>query len=261
MERVSPLSRSDGERPPVASLLLLNPTPFTLRRLAAASVAAAAVLLAAPPTPAVPQERLVIRGAISGTHLRLDVSHGRLLVDGHMARRVSRGCRHAGRRGVAVCALQDVGSIEVDTGPADDKVEVLHKLPMPLTARLGRGSDKLIGNGEADTCYPQGTERNRCVGGGGRDVCVAAAVNTDCLGGPGNDYCQTSGGSDGCWGGPGRDVCRMGGGEDGCHGNGGNDRLYGGPGADRLYGGPGFDYCDGGPGRGRSQGCEAGPGH
>jgi Ca2+-binding RTX toxin-like protein len=176
-----------------------------------------------------------------------------------MARRLSGGCRPAGRRGVAVCGLGHVGAIEVDTGPAGDKVEVLRKLPVPLTVHLGGGSDKFIGNGERDTCYPQGTRRNRCVGGGGRDVCLTGHRNTDCVGGPGNDYCRARGGSDGCWGGRGRDVCVMGGGHDGCHGEGGRDRLYGGPASDRLYGGPGFDYCDGGPGRGRSQGCEAGP--
>jgi serralysin len=176
-----------------------------------------------------------------------------------MSQRLSGGCRPAGHRGVAVCGLGHVGSIEVDTGQAGDKVEVLRKLPVPLTVHLGGGSDKFIGNGERDTCYPQGTRRNRCVGGGGRDVCLTGHRNTDCVGGPGNDYCRARGGSDGCWGGRGRDVCVMGGGHDGCHGEGGRDRLYGGPASDRLYGGPGFDYCDGGPGRGRSQGCEAGP--
>jgi Ca2+-binding RTX toxin-like protein len=40
-----------------------------------------------------------------------------------------------------------------------------------------------------------------------------------------------------------------------------DDRLYGGSGADQLYGGPGNDFCDGGPGRGKSHGCERGPGH
>jgi Ca2+-binding RTX toxin-like protein len=209
---------------------------------------------------AVPQDRIVIRGANSGTHLRLDLRRGQLLVTGRTGG-VSRGCQRPAGHGVAVCDLSHAGAIEVDTGPAGDKVEVLRKLPVPLTAHLGRGSDKFIGNGEPDACYSGGTERNRCIGGGGNDVCVTGPVNTDCLGGPGNDYCRASSGSDGCWGGPGRDVCLMGGGHDGCHGEGGDDRLYGGPASDRLYGGPGFDYCDGGPGRGRSQGCEAGPGH
>jgi hypothetical protein len=234
---------------------------LTSWRLPAAITAAIALLLVAGAGSAIPQDRIVIRGALSGTHLRLEVRHARLLVDGHMGRRVSPGCHPAGRRSVAVCGLGHVGSIEVDTGPASDKVEVLKKLPVPLTAYLGGGSDKLIGNGERDTCYPQGTRRNRCVGGGGRDICVTGPRNTDCVGGAGNDYCKASSGSDGCWGGPGRDICLMGGGHDGCHGEGGDDRLYGGPSSDRLYGGSGFDYCDGGRGRGRSQGCEAGPRH
>ncbi len=146
-------------------------------------------------------------------------------------------------------------------GPSDDKVEVLDPLPVPLTAYLGAGSDKLIGNAEPDTCYPQGTRRNRCIGGGGDDVCISAPVNTDCVGGAGNDYCRVRDGSDGCWGGPGRDICIMGAGHDGCHGEGGADRLYGGPASDQLYGGRGSDYCDGGPGIGYSHACESGPGH
>lgn len=202
----------------------------------------------------------MIQGALTGTHLRIEADGGNLIVRGHTAPRLSQACRHGGH-GVAICGLEGVGSVEIDTGPAGDKVEVLNKLPVPLTARLGAGSDKFIGSGENDTCYPGGTKRNRCIGGGGHDVCITGPRNTDCLGGPGNDYCKAGDGSDGCWGGPGDDVCLMGGGEDGCHGGPGSDRLYGGPGRDRLYGGPGFDYCNGGPGRGRSQGCEAGPGH
>jgi Ca2+-binding RTX toxin-like protein len=230
------------------------------RRVAVALAAGTVALFAAGAGPAVPQGRIVIRGATSGTHLRLDVRAGQLLVSGRTAG-APIGCRPAAERGLAVCGLSHVGSIEVDTGPADDKVEVLKKLPVPLTAHLGAGSDKLIGNGEPDTCYPEGTRRNRCIGGGGPDVCITGPKNTDCVGGAGNDYCKAGPGSDGCWGGPGRDTCLMGGGHDGCHGEGGDDRLYGGPASDRLYGGPGFDYCDGGRGRGRSQDCEAGPRH
>ena len=199
---------------------------------------------------AVPEGRIVIHGAETGTHLRLSLSGGELVVTGPMAA-ATEGCRLAPGNGAATCPLSGVGQVEVDTGPADDKVEVLEKLPVPLIAYLGAGSDKLIGSGEADSCHPQGTARNRCIGNGGNDVCVAAPVNTDCVGGPGNDYCKTSDGSDGCWGGPGNDYCSMGAGQDGCHGEAGNDRLYGGPGGDQLYGGERLRLCDGesGPGR------------
>jgi Ca2+-binding RTX toxin-like protein len=203
----------------------------------------------------------VIRGADSGSHLRLAVRGEHIVVDGHMAPGHPAGCRFTHGRSVAVCPLAGVGSVVVDMGPSSDKVEVLDRLPVPLTVFLGTGSDKLIGNSEPDACYPQGTRRNRCVGGAGNDVCIAGPRNTDCVGGPGNDLCKTSTGSDGCWGGPGRDVCHMGAGHDGCHGDGGNDRLFGGRASDQLYGGPGFDYCDGGRGVGRSHHCEAGPGH
>jgi RTX calcium-binding nonapeptide repeat (4 copies) len=219
----------------------------------------AALLLTLGGETASPLGRIVIDGPDSGTHLRLEASGRSLTVFGPVAGEPA-GCHFAQGRRTAVCPLGGVGSIEVDMGPADDKVEVLTPLPVPLTAYLGSGSDKLIGSAEADTCYPQGSVRNRCIGGGGNDVCISAPVNTDCVGGPGDDYCRTGEGSDGCWGGPGRDVCYMGEGHDGCHGEGGDDRLFGGPSSDQLYGGGGFDHCDGDPGVGRSRECETGPG-
>ena len=201
----------------------------------------------------------MVSGADSGSHLRLTVSGENIMVDGYMAPGRPTGCRVTRERLLAVCPLAGVSEIEVDMGPSGDMVEVLDRLPIPLTVYLGNGSDKFIGNGERDTCYPQGARRNRCVGGGGNDICITGPRNSDCVGGPGNDFCKHETGSDGCWGGPGQDVCLMGSGQDGCHGDGGNDRLYGGPSPDQLYGGPGFDYCNGGPGWGRSHTCETGP--
>jgi len=227
-------------------------------RRALAAFGAAALLLLIGAGPATPEGQIVIHGAETGSHLRLSVSGGDLLVTGMIAE-ASEGCQLAVGNGAATCPLGNVGQVEVETGPSDDKVEVLSRLPVPLIAYLGAGSDKLIGNGEADSCHPQGTPRNRCIGNGGNDICVAAPVNTDCVGGPGNDYCKTSDGSDGCWGGPGNDYCSMGAGEDGCHGEAGNDSLYGGPGSDQLYGGAGFDLCDGEAGPGQMHGCELTP--
>lgn len=223
------------------------------RSLASFALAALALLVVA--SPATPESLIVIHGPASGTHLRLSVNGSLLLVTGPMAD-ATEGCRFSRGHGAATCSLSHVGAIEIDTGPADDKVEVLDRLPVPLTVYLGNGSDKFIGSAEPDTCYPQGTARNRCIGEGGDDVCISAPVNTDCVGGGGDDICKTSDGSDGCWGGPGDDLCMMGAGEDGCHGEGGNDRLYGGPGGDRLYGGPGLDYCL--PQGGRTEECESG---
>lgn len=204
---------------------------------------------------------ILIRGDESGAHLRLSVSDGELLVNGHLTAEAPSGCRLAPGYSAASCRLAEASSIVVEMGSANDKVTVLDPLPVPLTAYLGSGSDKLIGNAESDTCYPQGSPRNRCIGNGGDDICISGPVNTDCVGGPGNDYCETGSGSDGCWGGPGRDECLMGDGQDGCHGEAGDDRLFGGKSSDQLYGGDGFDYCDGGPGTGQSHGCEAGPRH
>jgi Ca2+-binding RTX toxin-like protein len=228
-----------------------------LRRLLAA-LGAAALLLLIVAGPAAPEGRIVIHGTEAGTHLRLSVSGGDLVVSGPMAE-ATEGCQLAPGNVAATCPLSDAGQVEVDTGPNEDKVEVLDKLPVPLIAYLGAGSDKFIGSGEPDSCHPQGTPRNRCIGGGGNDLCIAAPVNTDCVGGPGNDYCKTSDGSDGCWGGPGNDFCSMGAGQDGCHGEAGDDRLYGGPGSDQLYGGDGSDLCDGEAGLGKARECELRP--
>jgi hypothetical protein len=224
-------------------------------------VALSALAILLTPSQASPAGTIVIHGAGSGSHLRLTTRGSSIVVSGFMSRVHPAGCRLRRRHRVAVCPLAGEAAIELDMGPSSDKVEVLDKLPIGLVTYFGPGSDKLIGNGESDTCYPQGTRRNRCVGGAGNDVCITGPKNSDCVGGAGNDLCQANNGSDGCWGGPGRDVCYMGPGEDGCHGGGGDDRLFGGGGSDQLYGGPGFDYCDGGPGAGYSHECESGPRH
>lgn len=233
---------------------------FLARGTATIGALAAALLLTLCCANATPQGRIVVHGAASGSTLRLSVQGSRVLVKGAMSRSRPAGCHFVHGRRMAVCGLRDVGGIEVDMGPNGDFVEVEDKLPVPLTARLGGGSDKFIGNGEPDTCYSEGARRNRCVGGAGDDICITGNQNSDCVGGAGNDYCQTGAGSDGCWGGPGNDICRMGPGHDGCHGEGGLDQLYGGPSSDQLYGGEGYDRCDGLPGWGRSHECEAGPG-
>lgn len=222
-------------------------------------VVLAALALLAVPTVATPAGKIVIYGADSGSTLTLSTNGNSIVVKGRMAKREQPGCRFTKGHRVAVCSTRNADSIEIQMGPSGDFVQVVDRLPMPLTINLGDGSDKFIGNGERDTCYPGGNRRNRCVGGGNDDICITGQQNSDCVGGPGNDYCRHGDGSDGCWGGPGDDVCVMGPGQDGCHGEEGNDRLYGGAQPDQLYGGPGYDYCDGGPGWGKSHECDAGP--
>jgi Ca2+-binding RTX toxin-like protein len=226
-------------------------------RVALAVAALAALALVVQPTAASPKGKITIRGASSGSHLKVTYNDGIIFVDGYLAGQ--KGCRSA--RGGAVCPASGVSSIEFDMGSAADKVEVHDPLPIPLTVHLGAGSDKFIGNDEPDTCFSEGARRNRCIGGGGDDRCFTGEQNSDCVGGPGDDICKHGAGSDGCWGGPGDDYCYMGSGKDGCHGGPGDDHLYGGPDPDQLYGGPGRDFCDGGPGLGKSHGCEKGPGH
>lgn len=216
------------------------------------------MLLAFGSSAASPQGQVVVRGAPSGSHLELGLRGNDLVVEGWMGGAPGAGCRLP-RRDLAICPLRGAGGVEVDMGDSGDFVEVLEALPVPLTVYLGDGSDKFIGNGEADTCYSEGATRNRCVGGAGDDICITGDRNSDCVGGPGDDYCKHGAGSDGCWGGPGDDICIMGSGQDGCHGEGGRDRLYGGPSADKLYGGRDRDHCDGGPGWGYSLECESGP--
>lgn len=220
---------------------------------------AAALVLAFGSAPATPQGQIVVHGAAAGSHLELSMRGGNLVVQGRMASDAGAGCRLVHNRKLAVCRLGEAGGIEVDMGPKGDFVEVMDRLPVPLTIHLGDGSDKFIGNGEADTCYSEGARRNRCIGGPGDDICITGDQNSDCVGGEGNDYCKHGAGSDGCWGGPGRDVCIMGAGQDGCHGEEGEDRLYGGSSADKLYGGGDRDLCDGGLGWGYSIECETGP--
>lgn len=230
------------------------------RALLAGLLAVLGALLALP-TSASPAGEIVVYGARSGSTLTLSARGGAVVVEGSMARRGPLGCRFLHGHRLALCPTGGESRFEVDMGPSGDLVRVADRLPLPLTVHLGNGSDKFIGNGEPDTCYSEGARRNRCIGGGGNDVCITGPRNSDCVGGPGNDYCRHGAGSDGCWGGPGNDVCVMGPGEDGCHGEAGNDRLYGGSAPDQLYGGPGIDYCNGGPGIGKSHGCNWGPGH
>ena len=227
------------------------------RKLAAGALAVVALL--AVPSAAAPAEQIVVYGAASGSNLTIRARGGQILVKGSMAHQPPLGCHFTRGHSHAVCSLAHAAAMEVQMGPSNDFVRVADRLPFPLTVHLGDGSDRFVGSGERDTCYSEGSARNRCIGGGGNDTCITGPRNSDCVGGPGDDYCQHEGGSDGCWGGPGDDVCLMGGGQDGCHGERGNDRLYGGPSADQLYGGPGYDYCDGGPGWGKSHECDAGP--
>ncbi len=221
--------------------------------------ALALVGLLAIPGAASTTERIVVYGAASGSHLKVTTSGSNIVVDGIMAKAQPRGCRFTQGRHAAVCPIGDADAIEFAMGPNGDFVEILDRMPFPLTVRLGSGEDKFIGNDEQDTCYPEGTRRNRCIGKGGNDICITGSRNSDCVGDGGEDYCRHGTGSDGCWGGPGDDICIMGAGQDGCHGEEGDDRLYGEGDPDQLYGGEGHDYCDGGPGWGKSHTCEAGP--
>jgi Ca2+-binding RTX toxin-like protein len=242
--------------------------------ICAAAVALVAVAwLALPATPTGASGLIMVHGADSSSHLRLTTNGSDIIVNGYLAAGEPAGCHITHERSSAVCPIAGMSSMEIDMGPNSDKVEVLDPLPVPLTVYLGDGSDKFIGNSEPDTCYSQGTRRNRCYGGGGNDICITGPRNSDCVGDGGDDYCKHSTGSDGCWGdfspqpddprqgAPGNDICIMGPGKDGCHGGPGNDKLYEGAGQGQLYGQAGFDYCDGGPGVGRSHTCEAGPGH
>lgn len=224
-----------------------------------AAIALVAVALLAMPSGATTAGKIVIYGSSKGSTLTLHKKHGKIIVKGRMAHRRPRGCHFKRGHRVAVCRPRHKRVIEIKMGPRGDLVRIANRMPMPVVVYLGPGSDKFVGNGERDYCFPGGARRNRCVGRGNNDVCITGPRNSDCVGGGGNDFCRHGTGSDGCWGGRGQDICIMGPGMDGCHGGPGNDRLYGGPQPDQLYGGPGFDYCNGQRGWGKSHNCNAGP--
>jgi Ca2+-binding RTX toxin-like protein len=244
----------------IRTYMTLMSNPIRRRAwMAVAVVALAATALLATATSAVPEGEIVVHGPDFSSHLRLTVSGGDIIVTGQVQDNPV-GCVITEGHRSTRCPIADAGGMEIVMGPSDDKIQVEDKLPMPLIVHLGAGSDKLLGNGEPDTCYSEGSKRNRCLGFGGDDICITGQQNSDCVGGEGDDYCKHGAGSDGCFGGPGNDVCDMGPGMDGCHGGPGNDELIGGPEPDQLYGDGGNDFCDGGPGVGRSHNCETGPG-
>ena len=139
-------SRSSRRKPRIAVVVV---GPLTL----------AALLLA--PTAAVPEGKIVIHGPGFSSHLRISVSGGNVLVNGQMADNPV-GCAITEGHRAAVCPIAGAGGMEIVMGPADDKIQVEDPLPMPLLVRLGDGSDKFLGNDEPDTCYSEGSKRNRC---------------------------------------------------------------------------------------------------
>ncbi len=258
-------------------------TRNVLRAAGLAVLATMALAVLGAGTTASGEGQIVIQGAETGSHLHLTTDGSQILVNGFMTRSQPTGCRFTRPQAQAVCPLGGVNSIVIEMGPAGDKVEIDDPMPVPVIAYLGNGSDKFIGNAEADTCYPQGARRNRCYGGAGNDICITGPRNSDCVGDGGDDYAKFGTGSDGCWGDfafgadapakddpmqgePGNDVCLMGPGKDGAHGGPGNDvlregagsgKLYGQSGNDRLYGGGGGDKLFGGRGSDRLYGGAA----
>ena len=190
-----------GLHPSARSLLCPADAVFFGRRFIVFVLAGSGLLMA--PSAANPAGQITIYGANSSTRLTLTKKGPGLVVKGTMAGEHQDGCRFIRAHRVAVCRLAGASRIEVTMGPSNDRVIVADPMPVPLTAYLGAGSDKFIGNDEPDTCYSQGTKRNRCIGHGGNDVCITGQKNSDCVGDAGNDYCHHGAGSDGCWGGPG----------------------------------------------------------
>src|SRR4051794_22930488 len=107
------------------------------------------------PTVATPAGQIVIYGSQKGSTLTLSARGSKIVVKGRMAHRRSIGC-HFKRRHLAVCPTRSASRLEVQMGPGGDLVKVADRLPMTLTVRLGHGSDKFIGNGERDVCFPRG---------------------------------------------------------------------------------------------------------
>ncbi|HYP55420.1 MAG TPA: hypothetical protein VEQ41_03845, partial [Solirubrobacterales bacterium] len=138
------------------------------RSYSAALLLLAAVWLVLPGagSTAASPNRVVLHGAHGGSNLKLSVRGERLVVRGLMARAQPAGCHFRRYRLKAVCRLDGVDAIQLVMGPSGDMVRVLDRLPVPMVIYLGDGSDKFIGNGERDFCYPGGHRRNRCIGRG-----------------------------------------------------------------------------------------------
>src|SRR6185437_3996358 len=83
-----------------------------------AFAASAVLLLAFGSASASPQGEVVVRGAASGSHLKLSLANGNLVVHGWMAPEAGAGCRLTHHRNLAVCRLRNVGGVEVDMGPS-----------------------------------------------------------------------------------------------------------------------------------------------
>ena len=81
------------------------------------------------PTAASPQGQIVVRGAASGSHLRVTVGGEGIVIDGYLAAGGQRGCRFTRGRNGAVCPLAGVASMVIVMGPSGDMVEILEKLP------------------------------------------------------------------------------------------------------------------------------------
>ena len=147
--------------------------------------------------------------------------------------------------------IRDGDNVVINTGPGDDRVEVLVD---PAT-----GQQTVVVNGVAST-YPPGANITIRAGEGNDDVVVPSGtqVRVTLLGGGGDDELRGGGGADTILGGSGRDKVFAGGGDDRVSGgtdgdyldgSGGNDILDGGLDDDTVYGLSGHDQISGGEGR------------
>lgn len=205
----------------------------------------ALALLTSSATATTPIEIVIQGPEASSSHLQLTMDGDNLIVNGTLEEGKQAGCEVTHGHNALSCPLSEAVYVAINMGSDSDKVEVLDKLPIPLTIHLGDGSDQFTGSDEADMCYPEGDANNSCDTGGGNDTCIMVTETNKCTGGAGNDICKASAGGDACYGGPGDDVCKMGPGEGKCLGEDGNDHLNGEAGSDHLSGGPGDDYVSG----------------
>ena len=106
------------------------------------------LLVALVPSIASSEGVLVLHGSHASSHPRFSVKGSDLVLHKRQGMHYpgGSGCRntHPGFR----CSLGPYGRVEIIMGPSDDKVEIDSPMPVPVTARLGGGSDKFIGNDE-----------------------------------------------------------------------------------------------------------------
>ena len=145
------------------------------------------------------------------------------------------------------------GSVAIDGGSGNDRVEVRGGQRTSLTLTGSDGNDSLFGGMGAES-IDGGAGDDMLFGGSGNDRINGGTGNDLIQGNTGDDTLVGNDGDDNIHGGSGHDVLTGGAGNDNLSGQGGNDTLIGHDGDDVLNGGAGRDALSGGAGQDQLRG-------